>query len=545
MTAPEAARGVRLVNGAVWTGRAERPWAAGLELRGGRVAALLGASREPAAGPAAARSGAGGRSAPELDLRGRAVLPGLVDAHVHLLPWARRRAWLDLRDAPDLAAVQRTLAAAAAALAPGEWLLAHGFHPASLGAARPHRAQLDAALPGRPVYIVTHDSHAAWASSEALRLAGVGRATADPPEGRLERDARGEPTGFLFESARELVTRHIPAPGAAREQELLEAGQREAHRLGVTSVHSFEGASEWRALQRLREAGRLTLRVVHMFPRAELPAYLEAGLRAGFGDERLRLGGLKLFADGTLGLRTAKMHQPYAAGGTGEWAVPPAELAELAGRAAAAGLGVAIHAIGDAAVGAALDALEAARRQGAVPLRVEHVQILARADLPRFAAAGIAASVQPVHFVTDRELAQAQWGERCALAYAWGPLAAAGAELVFGTDAPIEALDPWATLAAATAPGGPGTPAHHPARAVGLAQALEAMTRAPFRAMGLAGGELCPGAPADLVVLDRGARDLESGGERGTIRPQLTLVDGRAVHATGDFAGLAGELARA
>ena len=521
---------LQLHGGAVWTGDPERPWADGIRIVDGRVASLEHGRGGPAA---SARL--------RLDLGGRVALPGIVDAHVHLLPWARRLGETSLIEARSLEEIQGILRRALAALDQADaWLFASGFHLESLGGARPHRAMLDAVSAGRPIYVRTHDTHGAWVNSAALAAAGIGPATPDPARGIVERDASGHPTGFFLELAQELLRGALPAAGGAEDLAAMARGQREALRLGVTAVQSFEGADEWTVLQKLRERGNLDLRVTHMFPHRELEHYALAGLRTGFGDAWLRLGCVKLFADGTLGLRTARMLEPYASGGTGAWTTPPEELRAAAGRAAAAGIGVAIHAIGDAATRACLDALGAARAiDRDVPLRIEHAQIVHPDDIPRFRASRITASMQPIHFRTDRALAAREWGARCAHAYAWGPFRASGAELVFGTDAPIEPLSPWANLAAALGEGGASEPAHSALRALPLHAALEAMTRAPRRAMGEPGGLLRPGWPGDLVVIDRTAAQLEAGEDVRGIEALLTVVHGRPAHAAGPFRGLA------
>ncbi len=371
-----------------------------------------------------------------LDAGGRALLPGLVDAHLHLLPWARRLHLPDLRGVRGVEELQARLTLEHRRLSGPEWLEAVGFLLDGLGSRRPHRSILDEVSRERPILVRTHDTHAAWANSAALHAAGITRDTPDPPGGRFERDSTGEPTGFLHETAARLVSSARPEPGRDRDERVLQSGFREAARLGIVGVHSFEGAYEWDLLHACRAAGGLTLRVTHMPPRHELDSHLGAGASTGDGDDWLRLGCVKLFSDGTLGLRTAKLLAPYACGGSGEWFTPPDELRELSIRAAAGGLGVAIHAIGDHAVRASLDALESARRiSDHLPLRVEHVQLVDPEDCGRFAASGIVASMQPVHFVTDVDLATKEWGNRMRGAYAWNLLRSSGAKLLFGTDA--------------------------------------------------------------------------------------------------------------
>jgi predicted amidohydrolase YtcJ len=303
-------------------------------------------------------------------------------------------------------------------------------------------------------------------------------------------------------------------------------------------VHSFEGRTEWECLDALRAEGDLSLRVTRMIHRDDFELALERGLRTGEGDAWLRWGCLKLFSDGTLGLRTARMLEPYASGGIGDWITPPEEMIRLAGRAAAAGIGTAIHAIGDAAVRGSLDALESVRARSDLPLRIEHAQILSPEDLPRFARSRITASMQPIHFETDREGAWREWGPRCDHAYAWRRLLDSGAELILGTDAPIEPLNPWSNMAAAMRQTGRDPRAGDDAsRPLGFDQALAAMTCAPYRAMGQVGGGLLPGQPADFVLVNRSVKALETGEYYAAVKPLLTAVEGRIVYAAGPFAG--------
>ncbi len=513
------------VNGPVFTGWAATPWVHGIELQGARVARVLSEAADASGG------------AQVVDLQGRALLPGITDAHVHLLPWARRLHGLDLRDCHGWPELRAALRGALDGLQPGEWLMAFGFHPASLEGEIARPELLEEVHPTLPILIRTHDTHGAWVSRSVMRLAGVGASTSDPEGGKLVRDASGEPTGMLLENGVRVVKHAIPPLSPDQERALLLEGQREAHRLGIVGVHSFEGEDEWARLCELRDSGTLRLRVQHMFPLTELDAHIASGARTGDGDDWLQTGCVKLFADGTLGLRTARMLEPYESGGVGEWNVPPEELRRHAVRAAHAGIGTAIHAIGDAGVRACLDALEAARAVAPVPLRIEHVQVLSPEDLGRFRAAGITASMQPVHFLTDRELASREWGDRVRFAYAWGRALAAGAELAFGTDAPIEPLSPWPGLGMALGLGGPDSAGWDPARLLTLEQALEAMTRAPWRSMGLGGGTLEPGARADLIVLDRTTEELRDPEKAASARVELTLLNGEVVHSSGALPG--------
>ena len=448
-------------------------------------------------------------STERVDLGGRTVVPGFTDAHVHFLSWALARTRVDVRDAPsDEAALAQVAAHAAGDDAP--WLIGGGWTEAMLAGIADPAAALDAATGGRPAALWARDHHALWLNGAALERLG-GEAI------RREQAAWDTP---------------LPEPTRAERQRAISEGQRAAHALGLTGIHDFERRGGRRTWQELDADDRVSLRVVSSLPAEHLDAVDAVEAIAGFGSDHVRTGPVKAFMDGTVGARTAHMLEPYADGGTG-WALMDADaLAAVIERSAALGLPVAVHAIGDAAVRDALDAF--ARTRDAwrdlaevhdLPPRIEHAQLVHPEDLARFADLGVVASMQPVHAEEDRAAAEAAWGERCAGAYAWRPLLASGATLVFGTDAPISPLDPIQTLAAAVAR--PLRPEH----AIDAADALTAMTSAPARIAGLGRrlGRLAPGFAADLVVLDRDPLATPPE-ELGAIAVVATMVGGRWVH---------------
>jgi predicted amidohydrolase YtcJ len=493
-------------------------------VRGGRIAAVGEAGALAAQAPRAER----------LDGDGATLTPGFVDAHLHLVPWARGRRQPDLRPARTRAAALETVRRALAALPPGAApLVGRGWDDAGWEVP-PGRAALDALAPERPVLLHRHDFHALWVNSAALRAAGVTRATPDPEGGRFERDAAGEPTGLVREHAvrafAALEERAAPAPDDA----LLDAAARELHAEGITGVHDYQrGADDWHRMRAL--AGRRRLRVLqHVGPERAASARGE-GLTGGAGDAWFRTGAVKLFADGTLGSRTAALLEPYDdVGGTGMALYTPAELAREVAAAAAAGFSVAVHAIGDAAVASALDAIAAHRdalARASLPPRLEHIQLLADADRPRLARLGVAASLQPRHLEADAPVARRAWGARCRRAYPWRSLLEAGVPLAFGSDAPVEPPSAAHGLACAVLrltsdglPFGPG-------EAIPLDAALVACTSAPARLAGhgLGRGVLVPGEPADLVIWDR---DLHRAppADLARARPRWTVLAGEIVY---------------
>lgn len=493
----------------------------------------------------------GGRA---VDLGGRAVIPGLIDAHVHF-GWHSLAVYQNRVDLDNVPSKEEALARVAAAIArtpPGRWIQGAGWNKNIWpGGQFPTAADLDAVAPDHPVALADKSHHATWVNSRALEAAGITADTSDPEGGEIVRDAAGRPTGMLLETAEELVSHAIPEPDVAEMIAALRQGIAQAQGLGLTGVHDPGHATVLAAMQALRAEGELGLRALVHIPGEDLDAAVQLGLRSGLGDEYLRIGGIKLFADGALGPQTAHMLAPYEGihdRGAGEMGIPThsaAELAEMVRRAYAAGLSVAIHAIGDAANRAALDAIEGAQRNAergpafalrpAMSNRIEHVQLLHPDDVPRLAALGVVASMQPIHATSDMEMADRYWGERCALAYAWRSVLDEGGELAFGSDCPVETLDPLAGIHAAVtrrrAAGGPGPQGWIPGQRLSVVEAVRAYTLGAARASGEGQlkGSLEPGKLADLVVLSHDILEIEPMQIVET-RVEMTVLGGDIVY---------------
>jgi predicted amidohydrolase YtcJ len=486
---------------------------------------------------------------------GELAMPGLTDSHLHLADAALAAHEVDLARAASLAEGLRLIADAHARLAPDAWLTGHGWDP-SRWAAWPTAADLADVAPGRRVALWAHDHHALWVSSEALVQAWIDETTTDPSGGAIRRLGHGRPSGILHEAATGLVTRLIPLPTQAMYEAALPALCADLARLGVVAVHDpgVLGANPrldgpLAAYAGLADAGRLPVRVHASIRWEALEAAREEGLTSGtlLGQDpsgRARFGWLKLFADGSLGSRTAAMLEPFAplegqpgsGADRGLWVTEPAVLADRAGRAGEAGIATQIHGIGDAAVRAALDAFQpAATRSLGLRARVEHAQLVDPADLARFGELGIVASVQPVHLRSDAALARTSWGSRAERSsYAWRSLLVNGATLAFGTDAPVEPIDPWPGLAMAIDRRWPDWPAgagpFGPAESLTLDEALRAACVGPAEAEGSADrGRLVAGQRADLVVIQASSvEELELDAARlAATRPRLVLVDGQ------------------
>jgi predicted amidohydrolase YtcJ len=471
-----------------------------------------------------------------IDLEGAAVVPGFVDSHVHFGHFALARQQVDLDAAATLDQAFAILQQRARELPPAAWIQGRGWDRNRWGRL-PTRHDLDRATGGRAAALSSHDGHSLWLSSAALQAAGLTRDTPAPAGGVIERETDGQPAGVVFENAQDLVRPRIPEPTDAELRSAVEEALKLAGSFGLTGIHNLEDARTRRAFQAIEAAGQLTLRVCHGVARGELKEARERGLRSGAGSDLVRIGPVKLFADGALGSRTAWMLEPYEGtsdeGYRGVSTLEPAELDEALHLAADAGLDVAVHAIGDAAVRGVLDAYE--RNQEAYPplrqrlLRIEHAQIVHPDDVPRFAKLGVIASMQPIHATADWRTADEHWGSRSRHGYAWRSLLQAGATLAFGTDAPVESIEPLVSLhAATTRRDTSGEPANgwYPQERLTLEEAVRAYTRGAAAAEGALArrGMLSAGMDADLVVLDR---DPFAADDIGQIRVALTMVGGR------------------
>ncbi len=472
------------------------------------------------------------------DMRGQTIWPGFIDAHIHLQHYAFALQMVDC-ETPTRAECLRRVAEKARATPAGEWVRGHGWNqndwPEGFGTTR----ELDAAAPDQPVYLTAKSLHMAWANSAALRAAGITRATSDPQGGRIGRDENGEPNGLLFESATGLVEDAIPAPGADQIAQAIAAAQRNLAQFGITAVHDYDGAQCFTALQLLQEQGSLKLRVVKGIPLENLEHAIALGLRSGFGNDTLRIGSLKMFADGALGPQTAAMLQPYNEnpGNTGVLLLDNEQVFEHGQRASAHGISVAIHAIGDRANHEVLLGYEQLRRYEreqhlpALRHRIEHVQVLHPDDFSRLASLDIIASVQPIHATSDMHMADRHWGSRSAGAYAFRTLIERGTRFCFGSDAPVESPNPFFGLHAAVtrrrADGSPSAEGWYPGQRLALEQALQGFTTGAAYAAGLENqqGKLAPGCFADLIVLTQDPFSLPAQ-ELHRLKPSATMVGG-------------------
>ncbi|TMM48774.1 amidohydrolase [Qipengyuania marisflavi] len=477
------------------------------------------------------------------DGAGRVMIPGLIDAHAHVMGLGIGALTLDLSDTNSLQEALAAIARFAAENPARPWILGRGWNQEKWGLGRfPTAAELDSAVSDRPVYLERVDGHAGWANGKALEAAGIVAGTKSPDGGRIERASGSQmPSGVFVDNATTLMTAAIPAPRPAERDLALDAAQKILHKFGITGVADMGTTIEdWQAFRRAGDTGRLHVRIMSYAASADAMELI-AGARPTpwLYDDKLRMNGIKIYLDGALGSRGAWLKAPYSddPGNTGLPLTDSARLRNVMVRAANGEFQTAVHAIGDAANAEAISAIAELSESftGDRRWRIEHVQIVDPADLPTLGKHSIISSMQPVHQTSDRTMAEARLGpNRLDGAYAWNTILRYGGKLAFGSDAPVESPDPFAGLAAAISRTGPdGQPfgGWRPQERVNREQALAGFTSDAAFAGFADGrfGRLLPGERADFVLIDRDPL-LATPEELRATKVYETWVGGRKVY---------------
>lgn len=478
----------------------------------------------------------------KINLEGRTVIPGLIDAHMHLKNYALSLQKIDCETNTREECLRRVMQKADQAQ-PGEWIYGHGWNQNSWQEGYGYATDLDAVAPRNPVYLTAKSMHAGWANSLALAQVGLNDQTPDPKDGCLGRDSDEKLNGLVFESAMVLIENKLPQPSIDDITKAMKQAQNKLWRMGLTGLHDFDETDSFSALQMLNNRGDLKIRVVKSIPFRLLQQAVEMGLHFGFGNEYLRIGQVKAFADGALGPHTAALFQPYENDpqNLGMLKLSADQVFEFGMLAAKNGLPMAIHAIGDRAVNEVLNGyarlrdFENSHHISGLRHRIEHVQLIDPRDSTRLAELGIIASMQPVHVISDMRMADDYWGKRAEYSYAWQLQCKAGAVLAFGSDAPVESPNPFWGLFAAMKRRGfdgyPGAEGWYPQQRLELADALYAYTAGAAYAGGMEKliGRLAPGYCADLIVLEKDIFQCE-GDEIKDMLPRATMVGGEWVY---------------
>jgi predicted amidohydrolase YtcJ len=487
-----------------------------------------------------------GASTRVIDVGGATIVPGLHDAHAHVVGLGASLQDVDLRGSKNFEEVVGRVRRRLTGARPGEWIVGRGWDQNDWPEKDwPVHDLLSAATPDNPVYLTRVDGHAGLANRKAIEIAGLGASTADPPGGRIIRDADGQPTGVLIDVAQGLVRSRIPPVGREQLEDQIQLADRELRRVGITTVHDAGADEETvNAYKRLIDAGAIKTRLYVMLRggRPELTAFFERGPLSDFGNHRLAVRSIKIYADGALGSRGAALLEPYSdePATMGLLTTPPEEVYAQTVAAAKVGFQVAVHAIGDRANRQVLDVFERVRREvpgsSELRMRVEHAQVLDAADIPRFAKLGVIASMQPTHATSDMPWAAVRIGtDRVEEGgYVWRKLLDSGAIIASGSDSPVEVANPLRGFyAAITRQDSAGDPRGGwiPRQRMTREEALVSFTRnAAFAAHAeMLTGSIETGKLADLVVLSRDimripVRDIL------TTTVRMTIVGGETVH---------------
>ena len=532
-----------ITNARIYTVNPRQPWAEAIAISGGKIVAV-GDRRQVEAlrGPATR----------VIDAGQRLLLPGFVDCHIHFMQGSLGLTQVDLNEVTTVAEIQKRVKAYADSHPKEPWIQGMGWTYPTFGpSALPNKKILDDILPDRPVYLEAFDGHSSWANSKALALAGIDRNTPDPPNGKIIRDEKGDPTGALQESAGDIVAAKTPEPTRSERLDALRKGLREANRVGLVRVHSAGQDFEYLDLyDELRKRGELTLRFYIAYfldPPGLTPqstALIEnARKQYSSNDDWIETGAVKTMLDGVIEAHTAAMLAPYSDDPSqiGKLFWDPDTYKSNVADLDARGLQIFTHAIGDKAIRLALDAYQNAAEvnhtKDARP-RIEHIETVSAADIGRFGKLGVIASMQPLHAYPDDDTLDI-WSrnagpDRASRAWVWGSIQKAGGALAFGSDWPVVTLNPWRGVQMAitrqTTEGKPPD-GFIPTQRLSLEDTIRAYTLGAAFAgrREKTEGSLEPGKLADLIVLDRDLFKTEPS-EIGKTEVLLTIVGGRIVY---------------
>lgn len=512
-------------NGNLHTLDNKRPYAEAIAIQGNRIIALDEGIKN-----------LNPKSFQKINLRGKIVLPGFIDSHTHFVSFAKSLNLLDLDECQSLEETLKKLQVFSKKKNKTEWILARRWN-INLWKKQilPGKVILDKISATNPIVIFSKDGHSLWANSKVLEIAKIDESTPDPSGGRIERYSNShELSGILREKACDLVYKIIKEPEENILAQLLKEAFKLAHQKGIVGIHDCEDEKALELFESFQQKDELALRVFMMIPQKNLDEAIKMGFVTGLGNEYLKIGGVKIFADGALGSRTALMFKPYnlEPKNFGVEVNNQKDLLETVKKASKSGLSVAIHAIGDKANHQALNAIEKGNHNKKLRHRIEHAQVLDPKDIRRFAQLDIIASMQPIHCPSDSDMAEKYWGKRSQLAYAFKTLLNSGTRLAFGSDLPLYDFDPLKGIyAAVTRKGENGGNSWNPKEKISVAQAVQAYTKGAAYASYEENlkGSLETGKLADMVVLSKDIFKI-SPAEILKTKVLATLWDGKVVY---------------
>ncbi|MCP4582611.1 MAG: amidohydrolase [candidate division Zixibacteria bacterium] len=474
-----------------------------------------------------------------IDLNGKTILPGIIDSHLHLMGTAYHLVNINLDNIDSLEKALATIGKAAEKARPRQWLLGRGWNKNIWHDGTPDSTALNKICPNNPIRLFSKDGHTLWVNSMALKVCGIDNTTPDPDGGTIQRDSDGRPTGILFENACDLIVDKIPGATTGFKLKVLKKAVKMLNSHGITGVCDCDWDDNRLSLFSMaREKDILNLRICMMLSPDDIDSAVQLGLKSGFGDSFITLGGLKLYMDGALGSQTGWMHEPYEnqPNNFGIPAMSDDELEMNFEKTHLNGISLAVHAIGDKANTELLEFFGkklAVSRKLKLNHRIEHAQILRTEDLEKFKRYNVAAGVQPIHLIGDRDMAEKQWGIRSRYAYPFGSLLKKGAVLGFGSDCPIEDPNPFMGIYAAVARKHPkdDRPAWYGQECITVKEAVRAYTEGSARICGWQGksGVIAPGAKADFTVISDNIFKIKID-QIPQVKALATIVDGRIVY---------------